>query len=129
MYGGFVPSFSERGMTVSNYANSHSSEQGTLHTASLISKQAIPYWTCGGTCCSVVYTPKIWSIADSSMSIDITQRNLTVSTNIIHAQTTASILTTVTSHHDGWKTNTLNTNTSQTQHHKDGKHCTTLMTA
>jgi hypothetical protein len=34
-------------------------------------------------------------------------------------QTTASNHTTTTSHHDGWKTNTLNT-----QHHKDGKTCT-----
>jgi hypothetical protein len=41
------------------------------------------------------------------------------------AQTTASILTTVNSHHDGWKTNILNTNTSQTQHHKGYKICTT----
>jgi hypothetical protein len=40
----------------------------------------------------------------------------------------ASILTTVKSHHDGWKIKTLNNNTSQTQHHKDGKTCITLMT-
>jgi hypothetical protein len=33
----------------------------------------------------------------------------TVSTILSHAQTTASSLTTVTSNHDGWKTNTLNT--------------------
>jgi hypothetical protein len=32
----------------------------------LISKQAVPYWTCGDTCCSGVSTPKIWSLADSS---------------------------------------------------------------
>jgi hypothetical protein len=37
----------------------------------------------------------------------------------ILAQTTALNLTTVTTHHDEWKTNTLNT--SQTQYHKDGK--------
>jgi hypothetical protein len=47
---------------------SHSSEQGTLPTASLISKQAIPYWTRGGTCCHRVTTPKIQSLADSSMT-------------------------------------------------------------
>jgi hypothetical protein len=56
-------------------------------------------------------------------------RNPTVSTNPIHAQTTASILTTVTSHQDRWKTTSLNNNTSQTQYHKDEKTCTTLMTA
>jgi hypothetical protein len=54
---------------------------------------------------------------------------LTISTIPTIAQTTTSILTTVTSHHDGWKIKSLNNNTSQTQHHKDGKTCTTLMTA
>jgi hypothetical protein len=47
---------------------SHSSEQGTLSTASLISKQAIPYRTRGGTCCSGVSTPKTQYLADSSMT-------------------------------------------------------------
>jgi hypothetical protein len=114
---------------VSNYANSHSSEQGTLHTASLISKQGVPYRTPGGTCCPGVSTHKIWTLADSSMTIHITRRNTTLSTNPIHAQTTTSILVTVTSHHNRWKTNTLNTKTSQTQHHNDGKTCTTLKIA
>jgi hypothetical protein len=44
------------------------------------------------------------------------------------AQTTASILSRAKSHLDGWKT-TSHKDTSQTQHHKDGKTCTTLMTA
>jgi hypothetical protein len=38
----------------------------------LISKQAIPYRTHGGTCCPGVSTPKIRSIADSSMTNHIT---------------------------------------------------------
>jgi hypothetical protein len=38
-----------------------------------------------------------------------TWRIPTISTILTHAQTTASNLTTVTSHHDRWKTNTLNT--------------------
>jgi hypothetical protein len=88
---------------------SHSSEQGTLPTASLISKQGIPYWTCGGTCCLGVSTPMTQSLADSSMTNHITWRILIVSTIPNLAQTTASILTMVTSHHDGWKTSTLNT--------------------
>jgi hypothetical protein len=46
----------------------HSSEQDTLPTASLISKQAVSYRTCGGTCCPGVTTPKTWSLADSSMT-------------------------------------------------------------
>jgi hypothetical protein len=47
---------------------SHSSEQGTLLIASLISKQAVLYQTCGDTCCPEVSTPKTWSLADSSMT-------------------------------------------------------------
>jgi hypothetical protein len=93
------------------------------------SKQVVPYWTRGGTCCPRVSTPKTRSLADSSMTIHITWRNPTVSTIPTHAQTTASILTKIISHHDGWKTKTLNNNTSQTQHHKDGNTCMTLMTA
>jgi hypothetical protein len=38
-------------------SNSHSSEQGTLPIASLISKQVIPYQIRGGTYCPGVSTP------------------------------------------------------------------------
>jgi hypothetical protein len=113
---------------VSNYTNFDLSEQDTLFTVPLISRQAVPYWTRGGTCCPGVSTPKTRSLANSSMTNHITWQNPTVSTNPIHTQTTSSILTMVTSH-DRWKTNTLNNNTSQTQRHKDGKICTTLVTA
>jgi hypothetical protein len=51
---------------------SHSIEQGTLPTASLISKQVIPYRTCGGTYCPGVSTPKTRSLVDSSMKTHIT---------------------------------------------------------
>jgi hypothetical protein len=105
----------------------HTSEKDSQHTISLISKQVISYQTRGGTCCPRVSTPKTWSLAYSSMTSHITWRIPTVSTIPTNAQTTASILATVTSHHDGWKTKTLNSNTRQTQHHKDGKTCTTLM--
>jgi hypothetical protein len=47
---------------------SYSSEQGTLPTTSLISKQGIPYWTRCGTCCPGVSTPMTRSLADSSMT-------------------------------------------------------------
>jgi hypothetical protein len=40
------------------------------------------------------------------MTNHITWQNPTVSTIPTHAQTTASILTMVTSDYDGWKTNT-----------------------
>jgi hypothetical protein len=86
--------------------NSHSSEQHTLPTASLISKQVIPYRTRGSTCCPGVSSPMTQSLADSSIINHIIWRIPTVSTIPNLAQTTASNLTTVTSHHDGWKTNT-----------------------
>jgi hypothetical protein len=47
---------------------SHSSEQDTLPTSSLINKQVVPYRTHGGTCCPGMSTPKTWSLADSSMT-------------------------------------------------------------
>jgi hypothetical protein len=47
---------------------SHSTEQGTLPTTSLIITQVVPYRTCGGTCCPGVSTPKTRSLADSSMT-------------------------------------------------------------
>jgi hypothetical protein len=87
----------------------HTIEQDSQPTASLISKQAIPYQTRGITYCSGVSTPKTQSLADSSIMNHNTWRIPTISTILTHAQTTASNLTTVTSHHDEWKTNTLNT--------------------
>jgi hypothetical protein len=107
----------------------HTAKQDSQPTTSLISKKVVPYRTCGGTCYLGVYTTKTRSSADSSMTIDITWHISTVSTMPTHTQTTTSILTTVTSHHDRWKINTLNTNTSQTQYYKDGKTCTTLIIA
>jgi hypothetical protein len=51
------------------HGHPHSFEQGTLSTTPLISKQAIPYQTRGGTCCPRVSTPKIRSLPDSSNHI------------------------------------------------------------
>jgi hypothetical protein len=103
----------------------HTTKQDSQPTTPLISKQAVPYQTCGSTWCPVVSTPKTRSIADSSITNHNTWRNPTVSTIPTHAQTTVSNLATITSHHDVWKTNTLNTYKSQTQHYKDGKTCST----
>jgi hypothetical protein len=44
----------------------HSTEQDRLPIAFLISKQVVPYRTCGCTCYPRLSTPKIWSLADSS---------------------------------------------------------------
>jgi hypothetical protein len=54
---------------VNDNVTSHSSEQRTLPTTSLISKQAVPYRIRGGTSCLKVSTPKIQSLTNSSMSI------------------------------------------------------------
>jgi hypothetical protein len=107
---------------------SYTTEQDSQPIAALISKQVIPYRTRGDTCCPRLSTPKIWCLADSSMTIHNIWGNPTISTISTHAQTTTSILTMVTSHHDGRKTKTLNNNTRQTQHHKDKNTCMTLMT-
>jgi hypothetical protein len=82
-------------------------QQDKLTRAFLISQQDVPYQTHGGTCCPGVSTPMIRSLADSSMTIHITWQNPTISTIPTHAQTTASILTMATSHHERWKTNII----------------------
>jgi hypothetical protein len=46
-------------------------QQDILTRAFLISQQAVPYWTRGGICCPGVSTPKIRSLADSSMTSHI----------------------------------------------------------
>jgi hypothetical protein len=58
----------------------HSTEHDTQPIIYLISKQAVPYRTCGGICCPRGSTPKIWSLVDPSMTSHITWRNPTVST-------------------------------------------------
>jgi hypothetical protein len=90
------------------YVFPHTTEQDSQPTTSIISKQVVPYRTHGGTCCPGVSTPKTRSLADLSMTNHNTWRIPTISTILTHAQTTSSSLTQVTSHHDRWKTNTLN---------------------
>jgi hypothetical protein len=58
----------------------HSTEYDTEPIVFLISKQAVPYWTRGGTSCPGLSTAKIQSLADSSMTNHITRWNSTVST-------------------------------------------------
>jgi hypothetical protein len=105
---------------VTQTGHPHSTEHDTQPIAYLISKQAIPYQTRGGTCCPGGSTPNIRSLADSSMTSHVTWQN----PNHLHhsnlAQTTSSILTMVNSHLDGWET-ISHKDTSQTQHHKGWK--------
>jgi hypothetical protein len=103
---------------------SHSFEQGTPPTASLISKQVVPHRTCEGTCCPRMSTPKTQSLADSSMTNHKPWRS----------QPSPPFQTLLKPQH---RTSprpphtmmdvrpTLSTlNTSQTQHYKEGKTCT-----
>jgi hypothetical protein len=62
------------------WCHPHSTEHDTQPIAYSISKQAVPYRTRSDTCCPRGSTPKIWSLADSSMTNHITWRNLIVST-------------------------------------------------
>jgi hypothetical protein len=106
---------------------SHTFEQGTFPTTSLISKQVVLYRTCGVTCCPGVSTLKTRSLTDLSMTNHITWWIPTASTipTLLKSQHRSSPwsphITT-----DGIPT--LNNNTRQTQHHEDGKTSTTLMT-
>jgi hypothetical protein len=106
----------------------HSTEHDTQPIAYLISKQVILYRTRGGTCCPVVSTPKIQSLADSSMTNHITWQNPTVST--------IPILLKSQHQFSPWS-NHISTDARPplTKTHaklnitKDGKTCMTLMTA
>jgi hypothetical protein len=110
------------------WCHPHSIEHDTQPIVFLISKQAIPYRTCGGKCCPGVSTPKIRSIVDSSMINHITWQNPTVSTipTLLKPQ-----------HRSSPRPNHISTDgrpsLTKTQAklniRKDGKTCTTLMTA
>jgi hypothetical protein len=103
---------------------SHSSEQGTLPTASLISKQVVPYQTRIGTCCPGVSTPKTRSLADSSMTNykpSRSQPSPPFQSLLKPQHRTSPWSPHITT--DGRST-LLTLNTSQTEHHKDGKTCT-----
>jgi hypothetical protein len=89
---------------VKSQANPHSSEQDTQPVVFLISKQAAPYWTRGGTCCPGVSTPKIRSLADLSITchdgVNHLHHTNHYSNHIIDRHT-------VKSHLDGWETTSL----------------------
>jgi hypothetical protein len=108
---------------------SHSSEQGTLPTAFLVSRQVVLYRTRTGTCCHGVSTPKTPSLADSSMTNHKPWRSqpsppLQTLLKPQHWTSPRSPHITI----DGRPT--LSTpNISQAQHHKNGKTFMTLKTA
>jgi hypothetical protein len=106
----------------------HSTEHDTQPIAYLISKQVVPYWTRGCTCFSGVSTPKIWSLADSSMTNHVTWRNSTVSTipSLLKPQYRSSPWSNHISM-DGRPS--LTKTQAKLNIAKDGKTCMTLMTA
>jgi hypothetical protein len=110
------------------WCHPHSTEHDTQSTTYLISKQVVPYRTHGGTCCPGVSTPKIQSLPDSSMTNHITWWNPTVSTipTLLKPQHRSS----PRSNHiamDGRPS--LTKTQAKINITKDGKTCTTLMTA
>jgi hypothetical protein len=99
-----VPYGSDHVMRLSN-----TTKQDSQPTTSLIIKQIVLYRTHDSICCPGVSTPKTRSLANLSKTNHNTWRIPTISTIPTHARTTALSLTRVTSHHDRWKTITLNT--------------------
>jgi hypothetical protein len=85
-------------------ANSHSSEQHTQTIEFLISKQATPYRTHGGTCCPGVSAPKIRSLADLSTTCHDGINHLHHSNHCSNHNIDPH---TVKSHLDGWETTSL----------------------
>jgi hypothetical protein len=106
----------------------HSTEHDTQPIVFLISKQTIPYRTCGGICCPGVSTPKIRSLADSSMTNHITWSKPTVSTipTLLKSQHRSSPRLNHISI-DGRPS--LTKTQAKLNITKDGKTCMTLMTA
>jgi hypothetical protein len=110
------------------WSHPHSTEHDTQPTTYQISKQDIPYRTRGGTCCPGVSTPKIRSISDSSMTSHITWQNPIVS--IISTLLKPQQRSSPRSNHismDGRPS--LTKSQAKLNITKDGKTCTTLMTA
>jgi hypothetical protein len=110
------------------WCHPHSTEHDTQPIAYLIGKQSVPYRTRCGTCCPGVSTPKIQSLADSSMINHITWQSPTVSTIPILLQPQHRF--SPWSNHISMDGRPSRTKT-QDKHNitKDGKTCTTLMTA
>jgi hypothetical protein len=110
------------------WCHPHSTEHNTQPTTYLFSMQAVPYQTRGGTCWHGVSTPKIWSLPDSIMTNHIIWRNPTVSTipSLLKPQHRSSPWSNHIST-DGRPS--LTKTQAKLNITKDGKTCTTLMTA
>jgi hypothetical protein len=85
-------------------ANPHSSKQDTQIIVFLISKQAAPYRTRGGTCCPRVSTPKIRCLAYSSTTCHDDINHLHHLNDCSNHSIDPHM---VKSHLDGWETTSL----------------------
>jgi hypothetical protein len=105
----------------------HSIEHNPHPIAYLISKQVVPYRTSGDTCHTRESTPKIQSLADSSMTNHITKRNPTVSTvpTLLKPQPRSSPWS---NHISTDERPSLTKTQAKLNITKDGKTCMTLMT-
>jgi hypothetical protein len=113
----FTQNVTQTGHTDRSYP--HSTEHNTQPIAYLISKQAVPYRTRGGTCCPGGSTPKpVLSRFEHDKPHHLTKSSRLHHSNL--TQTTTSILTRAKSHLDGWET-LSHKDTRQTQHHKGWK--------
>jgi hypothetical protein len=110
------------------WCHPHSTDHITQPTTYLISKQVVPYRTRGGTCCPGVSTPKIWTLADSSMTNHITWQNPTVSTipSLLKPQHRSSPRS---NHISSDGRPSLTKTQAKLNITKDRKTCSTLMTA
>jgi hypothetical protein len=106
----------------------HSIEHDTQPTTYLISKQVVPYLIRGGTYCPGVSTPKIRSLANLSMTNHITWRDPTISSipTLLKPQHRSS---TRSNHISMDGRPSLTKTQANLNIPKDGKTCTTLMTA
>jgi hypothetical protein len=106
------------------WCHPYSMEYDTQPIVYLISKQAVPYRTRGGTCYPGVSTLKIRSLADSSTTYHNGINHLH---HFNHCSNHNIDPHTANSHLYGWKT-ISHKYISQTQYHKGWKTCMTLMT-
>jgi hypothetical protein len=110
---------------IKNDAHPHSTEQDIQPISFLISKQVVPYQTRGGTCCPMVFSTKIQSLADSSTKC---HDAITISIIPTIAQTRASILILSPRTLMGGRPQHSHKDTSQLNITKDGNTCMTLKT-
>jgi hypothetical protein len=96
-------------------ANPHSTMQDTPSIVFLISKQVIPFRTCGGTCCPRVSTHKIRSSADSSTTCHDGINHLHHSNHCSNYSIDPHM---VNSHVTDRRPQYSHKDTGQTQHHK-----------